>query len=66
MKNLEITVRVTEGERYIDTEHCFVSVPSNVSADDFEKLFTALKQQHPDLYERYSDCTFTIDEVINA
>ena len=66
MKNLELTVRVTEGERYIDTEHCFVSVPSNVSDDDFEQLFAALKQQQPDLYERYSDCTFTIDEVINA
>jgi len=66
MKNLELTVRVTEGERYIDTEHCFVSVPSNVSADDFEPLFAALKQQHPDLYERYRDCTFTIDEVLNA
>ena len=66
MKNLELTVRVTEGERYIDTEHRFVFVPSNVSADDFEQLFAALKQQHPDLYERYRDCTFTIDEVINA
>jgi len=66
MTNLELTVRVTEGERYIDTEHCFVSVPSNVSADDFEPLFAALKQQHPDLYERYRDCTFTIDEVLNA
>lgn len=65
-KDLELVVRITKDGEYIDTEYCSVTVDGSVTDDDFETLFSALREQCPELYEDNPDCDFEIDEIGEA
>lgn len=63
MKELELTIHITKDGEYLETEYCTVSVPSDVDNNDFDTLFAALREQHPELYSEYPDSTFEITDV---
>lgn len=63
MKELELTIHITKEGEYLETEHCTVSVQSDVDNNDFDTLFAALRDQHDYLYGEYPDSTFEITDV---
>lgn len=63
MKELELTIHITNEGEYLATEVCTVSVPSDVENNDFDTLFAALRDQHDYLYCEYPDCNFEITGV---
>ena len=63
MKELELTIYITREGEYLATEHCTVSVQSDVANNDFDALFAALRDQHDYLYCEYPDSTFEITDV---
>ena len=63
MKELELTIHITREGEYLATEHCTVSVQSDVVDNDFDVLFAALRDQHDYLYCEYPDSTFEITDV---
>lgn len=60
MKELELTIHITNEGEYLATEVCTVSVQSDVDNNDFDTLFAALRDQHDYLYCEYPDCSFEI------
>lgn len=65
-KDLELTVRITHDGEHIDTEYCTVTVDASVTDDDYEKLFKALREQCPEVYDDNPDCNLEIFEVADA
>jgi hypothetical protein len=63
MKDVLLTIQITEEGEYIDTEVCSVSVPHDVATDNFDALFAALRDQCDYLYCEYPDSTFEIIDV---
>lgn len=63
MKELELTIYITKEGEYLATEHCTVSVQSDVDSNDFDTLFAALRDQHDYLYGEYPDSTLEITDV---
>jgi 16S rRNA U516 pseudouridylate synthase RsuA-like enzyme len=55
-KDFELTVRITHDGEHIDTEYCTVTVDASVTDDDYEKLFKALREQYPEVYDDHLDC----------
>lgn len=63
MKELELTIHITKEGEYLATEHCTVSVQSDVDNNDFDTLFAALRDQHDYMYCEYPDSTLEITDV---
>ena len=63
-KLLTLSVRVTnESGGFLDGGDYSVVVAQNVANDDYDKLFDALRQEYPELYQDYPDCNIEITDV---
>ena len=64
MKDLQIVVRISnKNGDFIENYYDVISVSGDVALDDYEKLFNAMRQQCPVLYDDFSDCEFEITDV---